>query len=47
VQIVNAGDGLAGAAVGDDAGKTRGAGMKQEKLRARPIVDRDLGALRF
>jgi hypothetical protein len=47
MQILNAGDGLAGATVRDDAGETLGAGMKRQKLRARPIGDRNFHALRL
>ena len=47
VQIVNAGHGLARAAVRDDAGESLGAGMKRQELRARPIDDRHFGGFRF
>jgi len=47
VQIVNAGDSLARAAVRDDAGEPLGAGMKRQKMRACPIGDRQFGGFRF
>ena len=42
LQLVDARDGLAGAAVGHDAGEALGPGMERSELRARPVVDLDL-----
>ena len=41
MQIVHAGDRLAGAAMGDDAGEALAALVEGAELRARPIVDLD------
>ena len=42
LQLVDARDGLAGAAVGHDAGEALGPGMERSELHARPVVDLDL-----
>ena len=47
LQLVHARDGLAGAAVGHDAGETLGPGMERSELRARAVVDLELQCRTF